>query len=138
MTDFTFEGVGADLALLDDELDAHQFLAPLTPGPEPGAELGAQLVEFARVSGKIWMASFGIYGCECVNRSLPLLQMVHLIRGDISQSMDIYQGCYHRGVGASAGRGGPVPLSLGPAAPVRRAVPRCRCRATAGSWRASA
>lgn len=89
------------------EIAAHQFTAPLIPGPKPGA----LLLTFARLTGKIWMADFGIYGCPCVNQSLPLLQMVHLIRGDIQNSLDVYQGNFHPGFGASAGshdKGGPV------------------------------
>lgn len=96
MTEYT------DLDL--DEIRAHQFTG-LPPAP------GAILIALARATGKIWMSQFGVYGCPCVNESLPLLQMVHLIRGDISNSMDVFQGCYHPGVGASAGshdKGGPV------------------------------
>lgn len=99
----------ADTLVLDPEFATHAFLQPIAPGPEPGA----LLLAFARASGKIWMSEFGIYGCPCVNESLPLLQMVHLIRGDISNSLDVYQGCYHPGVGASAGshdKGGPVDI----------------------------
>lgn len=52
---------------------------------------------------KIWLPQFGVFGCECVAKSLPLLQTVMLIRGDIRESLDLYQGCYHTGVSASAG-----------------------------------
>jgi len=88
------------------EIRAHQFTG-LPPEP------GAVVVGLARGIGRIWMREFGVYGCHCVNESLPLLQMIHLIRGEISDSLTIFQGCYHKGVGASAGshdKGGPVDI----------------------------
>lgn len=95
------------------EIRAHVFVGlPKEPGPvveEPGPVIAA----FARVTGRLWMRQFGVYGCPCVNESLPLLEVMHLIRGEISNSLTVYQGCYNKGVGASAGshdRGGPVDI----------------------------
>lgn len=88
------------------EIRAHVFASlPEDPGPV--------VIALARATGRVWMRQFGVYGCPCVNESLPLLQMIHLIRGEISDSLTVFQGCYHKGVGASAGshdKGGPVDI----------------------------
>jgi hypothetical protein len=89
-----------------EEIAAHPWFG-FQP-PKPPSILDKLL---AAASPKQWSSEFGVYLCPCNMKMLPLLQMVHLIRGDIQNAIDMWQGNYHPGVGASAGshdKGGPV------------------------------
>lgn len=87
-----------DEELLAHEIEDHQFTEPLRPQPEPPhAERVA-----AQASGRVWFRGLG-WTCTCVANSLPAVEDELLIRGLISNSVDIYQLGYRNDVSASAG-----------------------------------
>jgi hypothetical protein len=51
---------------------------------------------------KIHMPRYGMFGCECMVRTLPLIEADMIKGGDLKAVIDFAQGAYNQGVAASA------------------------------------